>query len=84
METQRINLFIVDNNRLMVADLKYYLKNRFGNAINVSTFNDGESCLINLKKDTHKVILDYYMEEKNGLETLKLIKEKNSKAVFFL
>ncbi len=79
METQGINLFIVDDNRLMVADLKYYLKNRFGNAINVSTFDDGESCLINLKKDTHIVILDYHMEGKNGLETLKLIKEKNPK-----
>ena len=30
METQGINLFIVDDNKLMVAELKHYLKKKFG------------------------------------------------------
>jgi DNA-binding NarL/FixJ family response regulator len=79
METQGINLFIVDDNKLMVADLKYYLQNRFGVSVRISTFSDGESCLEKIDKDTHIVILDYFLDGKNGLEILKLIKEVNPK-----
>ena len=79
METQGINLFIVDDNKLLVADLKNYLKNKFGVSLEISIFYDGESCLANVNEDTHIVILDYNMEGKNGLEILKLIKEKNPK-----
>ena len=79
METQGINLFIVDDNKLMVAELKHYLKKKFGIGINISTFNDGESCLKQVDKNTHIVILDYFMDGKNGLEVLKLIKAINNK-----
>ncbi len=79
METQGINLFIVDDNRLMVTDLKHFLKNKFGVSLLISTFTDGESCLKSVSKDTHIVILDYFMEGKNGLETLKEIKAINPK-----
>lgn len=79
METQGINLFIVDDNKLLVADLKNYLKNKFGVSLEISIFYDGESCLASINEDTHIVILDYNMEGKNGLEILKLIKEKNPK-----
>jgi DNA-binding NarL/FixJ family response regulator len=79
METQGINLFIVDDNKLLVADLKNYLKNKFRVSLEISIFYDGESCLAALNEDTHIVILDYNMEGKNGLEILKLIKEKNPK-----
>ena len=67
MTTQGLNLFIVDDNRLMVSTLKQYLQNRFGMGINISTFNDGESCLKNVNKETNIVILDYYMPGQNGL-----------------
>jgi DNA-binding NarL/FixJ family response regulator len=77
METQGINLFIVDDNRLMVTDLKHYLQTRFGVSICVSTFYDGESCLQKVDKDTNIVILDYFLEGKNGLEILKSIKDIN-------
>jgi len=56
METQGMNLFIVDDNRLMVNDLKHYLQNRFGVSIKVSTFDDGESCLKKIDKETHILI----------------------------
>lgn len=79
METQGINLFIVDDNKLMVTDLKLYLQNRFGVSVQITTFYDGESCLQKIDKDTHVVILDYFMEGKNGLEILKSIKAINPK-----
>lgn len=79
METQRINLFIVDDNHLLATDLKNHLQNRFGLGINVSVFNSGESCLQMVSKETHIVILDYFLEGKNGLEVLKSIKTINPK-----
>lgn len=77
MEKQGMNLFIVDDNKLLAIDLKHFLHNRFGADINISTFNDGKSCLEKVDKDTHIVILDYAMEGINGLEVLKSIKEIN-------
>jgi DNA-binding NarL/FixJ family response regulator len=79
MKTQGLNLFIVDDNHLMVTTLKQYLQNKFGLDIRISTFNDGDSCLAKVDQDTNVVILDYYMEGKNGLEVLKAIKEINPK-----
>src|SRR6185312_8076625 len=43
----------------------------------ISTFNDGESCLEQVNKDTHIVILDHFMKGKNGVEVLKSIKDIN-------
>ncbi len=79
MKAQGINIFLVDDNRLMVTDLKHFLGNRFGADLNISVFNDGESCLAKIDKDTHIVILDYFLDGKNGLEVLKLIKAINPK-----
>jgi len=79
METQGMNLFIVDDNKLVVADLKHYLQSKFGISVKITTFNDGESCLQNIDKDTHIVILDYFLNGQNGLEVLKQIKAKNPK-----
>jgi DNA-binding NtrC family response regulator len=77
MQTQGLNLFIVDDNKIMVETMKQYLQSRFGRDINISTFNNGESCLAKVDKDTNIVILDYHMEGKNGLEVLKSIKTIN-------
>jgi DNA-binding NtrC family response regulator len=79
MEKQGMNLFIVDDDKLVVSDLKIYLNFRFGNDINISTFTDGESCLKKIDKDTHIVILDYFLNGKTGVEILKLIKDINPK-----
>jgi DNA-binding NarL/FixJ family response regulator len=78
-KTQGINLFIVDDNKLMITDLKHYLQNRFGVSLKISTFTDGESCLKKVDENTDIVILDYFMEGKNGLEVLKAIKAINPK-----
>lgn len=79
MKAQGINIFLVDDNKLMVTDLKHFLSNRFGADLNISVFNDGESCLAKIDKETHIVILDYFLDGKNGLEILKLIKNINPK-----
>jgi len=77
MKTQGLNLFIVDDNKVMVKTMEQYLQNRFGRDVIISTFNDGESCLAKVDKNTNIVILDYFMEGKNGLEVLKSIKAIN-------
>lgn len=77
METQGLNLFIVDDNKSMVTALKRYLINKFGGNVNITTFYDGESCLEKINKQTHVVILDYFLNGKNGLEILKSIKKLN-------
>jgi len=79
MEKQGINLFIVDDNKLLAIDLKHYLQNRFGADVNISTFNNGDSCIEKIDKTTDVVILDYFMDGKNGLEVLKSIKTINPK-----
>jgi len=79
MQTQGLNLFIVDDNKALVTALKQYLQSKSGFSLKISTFNDGESCLQNVNKDTHVVILDHHMEGKNGIEVLKSIKTINPK-----
>jgi two-component system response regulator AtoC len=79
MGKQGMNLFIVDDNKLLVMDLKHYLKNKFGVSVNISTFHDGESCLKKVDQETNIVILDYFLGDKNGLEILKAIKVINPK-----
>lgn len=84
MTNPRLNIFIVDDNKLLVISLKKYLEDRFGSSINISTFNDGESCLESINENTHIVILDYFLDSenrnaKNGIEILKEIKKRNPK-----
>jgi DNA-binding NarL/FixJ family response regulator len=79
MKTQGTNLFIVDDNELVLIDLKYYLINKFGANLQISTFSNGESCLEKIDAQTDIVILDYFLEGKNGLEVLKSIKDINPK-----
>lgn len=78
MKTRKLNLFIVDDNKTLVTALKHFLKTKFENNINISTFYDGESCLEKINENTDIVILDYFLKGKNGLDILKGIKEINS------
>ncbi len=76
---QGINLFIVDDDKLLATDLKYYLQHKFANDLQISIFNDGESCLEKINSETHIVILDYLLGGKNGLDVLSSIKAINPK-----
>ena len=83
MTNPKLNIFIVDDNKLLVISLKKYLEDRFASSINISTFYDGESCLENINKNTNIVILDYFLDggnrnAKNGVEILKEIKNNNA------
>src|SRR4051812_4884795 len=83
-QTQKLNIFIVDDNKLMDILLKQYLERKFGPNINISVFYDGESCLAKVDKNTNIVILDYFLDSinkyaKNGLEILRSIKKINPK-----
>jgi DNA-binding NtrC family response regulator len=79
MDTQGMNLFIVDDNKLMVSGLRQYLHNRFGHNLNISVFYNGESCLEKVNQKTNFVILDYFLDGENGNEILKSIKLINPK-----
>lgn len=77
MDPDKLNLFVVDDDRSTVAMLKNYLGRRFGTSLNISTYSSGESCLDHVDDHTHIVVLDYYLTGENGLEVLKSIKQKN-------
>jgi DNA-binding NtrC family response regulator len=77
MKTQTLNLFIVDDNPLLLLGLQNYLQNRFGTNLNISTFGNGASALQKVDRDTSIVILDYFLEGENGNEVLKSIKKIN-------
>lgn len=79
MNTQHNRLFIVDDNPLLVADLRIYLESTFGETLTITTFNSGESALKKVNKDTNIVILDYHLPGENGNEILKSIKLINPK-----
>jgi DNA-binding NarL/FixJ family response regulator len=79
MATQKLNLFIVDDDKLMALQLKLFLQDKFGDNLSISTFYDGDSAMEKIDKDTNIVILDYFLDDKNGLDILKQIKEINPK-----
>ena len=79
MNNQSINIFIVDDDPMIIKLLQVYLEDRFSNTLNISTFLSGESALKNVDENTKIVILDYYMPEQNGNDVLKAIKCINPK-----
>jgi two-component system response regulator YesN len=79
MAIQRLNVFIVDDNRMEANGLRKYLKNRFGNKVRLSIYFDSESCLCMMHGQVNLVVLDYNLNEKGldsktGLDVLKTIK----------
>lgn len=77
MNTQILNLFIVDDDKLLVSGLRIHLSKLFGYQINISTFYTGKSALSKLDKTTDIVILDYNLEGEDGNEILNAIKMKS-------
>jgi len=79
MKTEQSNLFIIDDNQFMVADLRNYLTDVFGEIFTIHTFSTGESALKMVDKNTSVVILDYFLKNELGNEVLKSIKKINPK-----
>ena len=76
MNAQRLNLFIVDDNPLVVKDLTNYLDKLFGSTLNISSFNSGATALQEMTNTTHIVILDYHLEKEDGNEVLARMKKR--------
>jgi DNA-binding NtrC family response regulator len=78
MELKQLNLFIVNNDPILISTLKVYLEDQYKNSLKISTFTDWESCLTAVSEDTDIVILDYILKNKNvGLKVLQAIKKIN-------
>ncbi len=84
MNTNSLNLFIVDENQLLVSGLSDYLSKRFGQSINIITYFSAQTALSNVNELTDLVILDYYAEGEIGHEMMNAIKKLNPKTTFIL
>jgi DNA-binding NtrC family response regulator len=78
METQKLNLFIIDGQRSIATDLENHLISSFGERLNITTFDDGQDCLQNLNKNTHIVIVDHDVKDQKQAEIVRTIKKRNS------
>lgn len=73
---EKLNLFIVADNALVVNGLKHYLRNQFED-IEVTNFYDSRSCLKKINKQTQIVVIDQNINDKTGVDTLRSIKTIN-------
>jgi len=81
METQAINVFILNDNVEMAGKLRRYLAKRFGEMLRISLFFSSRSCLKMLNRNVHLVVVDDYLYEgankgTPGMDMLKQIKDK--------
>ncbi len=77
MKNESHTLFIVDDNPLVITDVRNFLHTKFGSTLRIFTFHNGESALKKVNLETNIVILDYNLEGENGNKILKSIKEIN-------
>jgi DNA-binding NtrC family response regulator len=80
--TQKLNVFILNDNLEVAGKLRRYLKKRFGDLLNISLFLNSRSCLNMLYNKVDMVVVDDYLYEKgskgmSGIEVLKKIKDKS-------
>jgi len=66
-------IFIVDDDPFWTAVLSEILRSL--DYTNISTFRNGEECIQNLHLNPQLVFLDYQMEDMDGIEVLRQIKE---------
>jgi DNA-binding NarL/FixJ family response regulator len=58
MEDRKLNIFIIDQNKLVVNGLKYYLQNRYGQSVQINTFSDVKSFLQKADEKIDILIMD--------------------------
>jgi DNA-binding NtrC family response regulator len=83
-KNDRINIFVVEDNKVFSLALKADIESTFGKKpIHVHSFETGESCMAEFKLDNPDiVILDYNLNSKspdaaNGIKILDWIKTEN-------
>lgn len=80
--TQKLNVFILNDNLEVAGKLRRYLKKRFGDLLHISLFLNARSCLNMLYNRVDMVVVDDYLYEKgsqgtSGIDVLKKIKDKS-------
>ena len=80
--TQKLNVFILNNNIEVAGKLRRYLKKRFGNLLTISLFFNSRACLSRMYGQVDLVVVDDYLNENgskgvSGVEVLKKIKDKS-------
>ena len=68
---QTLKIFVVDDDQFMLNLIEHDLNER--GFQHIETFLDGEDCINNLYQMPDVVILDYRMDNLNGLDVLKQI-----------
>ena len=71
-DLQNACIFVVDDDPFYLHVVAQELKQR--NFKNIHLFNDGDECINNLYMKPDVIILDYRMDNLNGLEVLKKVK----------
>jgi DNA-binding NarL/FixJ family response regulator len=75
MSSPALNLFIIDDNPLMVTGLTAFLDNKFGDTLNITSFSSGEAALEKIDRSTNIIVLDYFLDTlkkdaANGMENI--------------
>ena len=76
MNTEKFNLFIVDEDPQLLKGLRRYLVNKFGSRMAISTFISGASALEKVDYNTKIVVLKYSVND-GGNDVLRSIKKIN-------
>ena len=86
MELNRpVSVFLVDDDEMYLKSIEHFLNENSEHKYDITTYSTGEKCLENLDDNPDIIVLDYYLDSvearaKTGLEILKSIKSKKSKA----
>lgn len=80
MATEQRFLFLVDDEPIQNEMLKDFLQERF--AYEIKTFDSGEDMLQKMDLNPEVIVLDYHLsahkpDAKNGVEILKIVKDKH-------
>lgn len=74
MESGKLNIYVVDDDEALNFLLRNFLRRHFGNNIAIQTFIKGEQCLDEMNENVDLVLLDFFLEDGNGMEVLESIK----------
>ena len=78
METTAQNLFLLEDNPVTSNRIVKFLKQKFGNLLTISIFNNGNQLLKSINYNTKIVVLDYDLKGENSDQLVQQIRKKNS------